>query len=491
MDRDPSFSWGFLARLSKVTVPSALDNDKQQVPGSSSSSRNEPQATLKTKDGGQESQEHHVPDTIVIPVEAVIGTSTQRDSEGLQAGLKPPNIPHDAQPASEAHSGGAENTTASRNPFKAQGISRPSLLQHQPVPTAPPQPTVNDSINRGPVTRETTSLSGHPDSSAPPRKSLHGTSYVLQSQSTKEQNTLLPTPILHTRKSILNPPSSESSVPSPIKASKISLFTHPKKIYQWNSLSKSFPLYNTSASQSKQPTGSNASKVYHKGNRSYYTPFDPTSSGVSAESSNPTMDNTTSNSIKTHPTSGEDKLGSSTQPSQPAPKGSLSTPSMNPSLESTPVHSPSHGYLNASPLIPSGASPGKTEPLAETLENDQESRDSELSDVESVESRSLGSIDTDIAPRQSPVLVIADSDEDDEDDDQIRYEPEEDDDGRIDLDNHADLPNNDKPATNPSDLCTTHTRESALDDSAYKWCKGNAPVNTLTSHMRPANIGHR
>ncbi|KAK3952870.1 hypothetical protein QBC32DRAFT_259265 [Pseudoneurospora amorphoporcata] len=452
MDQDPSFSRGFFARLSRVSLnlePQAspfLNGKQQRIP--------EPQATLETEDHGQEPQEHGGHDTKAVPVEAVI--RMQRDPERLQACLKPHNMSDEAQPASGAHPGGVHSTTTRNTTasLKLPGIAKPSLLQSQPAPTVASQPKANDDgINKEPETRENTAYTSvHPSVSAPPRKSLPTTS-TLQVRSAKQNKDFrLPRPILNNTKNT----NIASSIPSSIEFPNRSLSTASRNASQHKKLSR----HSSSLSTTAPRPHSSISRVYFKGNGSYYTPFDPTSLGKGTHPSNRAMDNKTSTGIKIRPSLGKDYLDSTFQLSQPVPEVPVYT-SMGPRQEAQPASSAGHvysGYLDQSWNRLENLEPSAI--TQQALESDRASEDSELSDVESIDFPSSSSNNTASAPSQSPTLVIADSDDDnndvDEDDDKILYE---------------DQPGNDISATNKSVSYTGHTKHSALDDAAYRTCK--------------------
>lgn len=441
-----------------------MKNNKEQI-GSSSSGCETPQATSEAQDHDSKLQGYGGHETRLVPGEG--------DTERLQACLKHPEISDDAQPASGTHSKGVESITTKTTAASGKPLAKPSLLQSQPAPAASPRQ--DDLILHGMLeTRNTAFPSSKSDASAPSRTSLPGTS-TLQGQLAKADNVGLPRPILNNTKKTSLPPNASNSPKFPDRLSS----TASGKAYQQKKPSKpsssSSSSSGTIAPRYKKASGSTIASVYVKGNGSYYTPFNSESLGVSKHPSKRAMNETASTESKLRPSSEKGQLELSSQLSQPVPGVSALT-SIDPRQKSQQAHFEIYGSTSSlNQLHKKSKDPDPSENTQETLRDDRASEDSELSDVESIDPRSFSSNTTASTLGRLPGLVIVNSDDDD-DDGRVLYDAEKNDISRDDG-VFADQHDNTASATNTSCPYTKHTKDSALDDTPYKVCKGNASVN--------------
>ena len=480
--------------LPRLNTESLTNNNKQQL-GSSSSGRGELQVTSEAQ------ARHGGHDTQAVPVETVV--RTQRDPDGLdslEACLKHPDVSDDAQPASGAHSkGGVENTTRKAT-ATSPALSR--LLANPFSKPLHPQSKDNHSIDNN-----TTSMSDQSKASAPRRTLLPGVPIlpVHSDKLNKLNNDLLPMPIpkpvpIPIKKPELPPSFSKystkpvdnsvkktnlpSSVSSSVEIPSRPLSTVSRRTYE----KKKQP---RPSSLSSRAPGPSSSRVYFKGRQSYYTSFEPKSSGtgVSSNPSNRAMDGATSSEIMVRLPEKEHQ-DSSPQLSQPVPKVTIRT-SIVPHQETQVAHSASHEYSDNLPQSRDRLENMRSsEDTEEALEDDQASIDSELSDVESIDPRSFSSHGTDSAPNHSPKLVIADSEDDDDDDDDNEDNNNEDDNNKDDDDQVSIAAETDDDSREDNNISATnkfcpYSRHSALDDTAYKLCKGEASVVVLKYVNKP------
>lgn len=483
-----------------IQVSPVLDILQQQAE-SSSPRREELQVTSQAQDHDQDLQGQGA-------------HGAQRDTGGLQAYLKHPGTSDHAQSTSGPHARGVENTTTENTPASRNPFAKPSLRLFQPVPAIGPHQKGNDSIKWGPrrvslelsgsqATEDTTSTSGVPNTSAPLRKSLPGSS-SLPIQSARETNALLSRPILNKVKKpnissssdSVKRPSFDSTKKADLPSSIFGSIAYPNrslsadstKAYSHNKSPKSSSSSNKTVQPYKLAGDSSGRSVLFEGNRSYYTPFDPKTSDVNNHSSHRAIDGTMSTGIKRRKSTGRKHLDSSSQPSHLGPAVPFASHT-SPLKGAQPTQPASNGDANQPSTQSKGVEP--SERALDTSKNIRSSQDSELSEVDSIDPQSFGSTS------QSPIRVVADSDDEDNDDgdtdennDLILYASDNDDESSTIISPEQDntAQNNkagaDQPASktsirNKSLLSTKYTKNSALDDAPYFVCKGDSWANLI------------